>query len=268
MNLKSLIPALALLPTLAFAEEKFSAGRRLFEVDGHKAFVILPEKDKPRREGKIPWVFYAPTFHNKLPSDRDEGWMMKQFLDKGIAIAGVDVGESYGSPDGQKIYTGLHQHLVEKFGFDKKANLLARSRGGLMLYCWAVDNADKVRSIAAIYPVCDLSSYPGIAKACGAYKLTAAELEAQLHKHNPILRLEPLAKAKVPLFHIHGGIDKVVPLEPNSAALVQRYKKLGGKADLEIAKGQGHNMWSGFFESEKLVDFVIKQAIGSEADDD
>ena len=252
--------ALAALALGAHAKE--SIPRQQIEVAGRQAFVILPEKDKLEPGGAVPWVLYAPTFHKRLPSDRDEGWMIRQFLERGIAVAGVDVGESYGSPDGQKIYSALHAHLVEKHGFAKRASLLARSRGGLMLYCWAVTNPDKVRCIAGIYPVCDLSSYPGIAKACGAYKLTAAELEAQLDQYNPIPRLGPLVKAKVPIFHIHGDKDKVVPLEANSAALVERYQKLGGEAKLVVAPGQWHNMWRGFFECQELVDFVIEHSTG------
>jgi len=259
-TMKTIAALLLLSATIATAEEKFT--RQSFEVEGRKAFMILPDADKPKRDGAIPWVFYAPTFHNSLPSDRDEGWMIRRFLDKGIAIAGVDVGESYGSPDGQKIYTALHAHVVEKHEFDKKASLLARSRGGLMLYCWAVENPEKVRCIAGIYPVCDISSYPGLAKACGAYKLTEEQLKEQLDKHNPIPRLESLAKAKVPIFHIHGDKDKVVPLDANSAALVKRYKELGGKAELKIAPDQWHNMWRGFFECEELVEFVISNATG------
>jgi hypothetical protein len=29
---------------------------------------------------------------------------------------------------------------------------------------------------------------------------------------------------------------------------------------LEVVKGQGHNMWNGWFQSQALVDFVIKHA--------
>ena len=258
--MKTIFAAFLTVISSASAAEKFP--REHFEVEGHKAFVILPDKDAAKRDGAVPWVLYAPTFHNSLPSDRDEGWMMRQFLDKGIAIAGVDVGESYGSPEGKKIYSAMHAKVVANYKFDKKASLLARSRGGLMLYCWAVENPQKVRCIAGIYPVCDLASYPGLAKACGAYKLSEGELQAQLDQHNPIPRLASLAKAKVPIFHIHGDKDKVVPLAANSAALVKRYKELGGDAQLQIAPGQWHNMWRGFFECQPLVDFVIANATG------
>jgi len=189
-----------------------------------------------------------------------EKWMFERFLKAGIAIAGIDVGESYGSPKGRALYSALHKHLVEKRGLAKQACLLARSRGGLMLYSWAAENPDKVRCITGIYPVCNIASYPGLPRASGAYELTAEQLKAQLAKHNPIDRLAPLAKAKVPIFHIHGDMDRVVPLDKNSAMIKQRYDKLGGPMTLEVVEGQGHNMWLGWFQSQKLVDFVVKHA--------
>ena len=101
---------------------------------------------------------------------------------------------------------------------------------------------------------------PGLKRACGAYGLTAEELKIELPKHNPIDRLASLAKAKVPIFHIHGDKDGTVPLDKNSAHIKERYDKLGGPMTLEIVKGQGHNMWPGWFQSQNLVDFVIKHA--------
>ena len=74
------------------------------------------------------------------------------------------------------------------------------------------------------------------------------------------LLLPALAKAKVPLFAIHGDIDKVVPLEANSGEVRKRYESLGGEMQLIVPAGQGHNMWSGFFQCQELVDFVIANA--------
>jgi predicted esterase len=117
-----------------------------------------------------------------------------------------------------------------------------------------------VACIAGIYPVCNLCSYPGLEKACGAYGLTADQLGAKLVEHNPIDRLSPLAEAHVPIFHIHGDIDTLVPLLQNSAELARRYQKMGGEISLKVIQGQGHNMWTGWFESQELVDFVISHA--------
>ena len=242
----------------AFAK-KLPLPGETFKVEGKEAFLILPEGPKPGKP--IPWVWYAPTLPG-LPAS-SEKWMFDHFLKAGIAIAGVDVGESFGSPNGRKMYSALYRELVEKRGLSKQASLLARSRGGLMLYGWAAENSEKVCCIVGIYPVCNLESYPGLANACRAYQLTAKALEAELKKHNPVDRLAPLARAGVPIFHIHGDQDKVVPLEANSGLVAERYRKLGGNMTLEVVKGQGHNMWEGWFRSQALVDFVKKHATGS-----
>ena len=228
----------------------------VFSVKGHTAFVILPQ-DKTTRNA-IPWVWYAPTLPG-LPAD-DEKWMFERFTQAGIAIAGIDVGESFGSPDGRAIYSALHEELTAHRGFAAQAIMLGRSRGGLMTLCWAAENADKVAGFAGIYPVCNIASYPGVTNACGAYRMTAAELSEHLAEHNPIDRLAALAKTGVPLFAIHGDRDQIVPLESNSGEMRKRYEALGGRMELIVPPGQGHNMWEGFFKCQQMVDFVVSQA--------
>lgn len=257
----SVATLLAMSLTVAcLAEEPVKKGLPLkgetLKIDGREAFIIPPSN--PLKSGLTPWVWYAPTLPG-LPAD-SEKWMFERFGKAGIAVAGIDVGESYGSPDGRAQFTALYRELTEKRGFAKKPVLLGRSRGGLMTLNWAAENPDKVGGFAGIYPVCNLKSYPGLDKANGAYKLTSSELEAKLSQHNPIERLEGLANAKVPLFAIHGDIDTLVPLELNSGEVDNRYRKFGGKMQLIVPKGQGHNMWSGFFECQELVDFVVANA--------
>lgn len=237
-------------------EKKLPITGELFQVAGQPAFIIPPARKLT--SASIPWVWYAPTLRS-LPGP-EERWMFERFTKAGIAIAGIDVGESYGSPDGRKLYSAFYDELTTKRGFARKPVLLGRSRGGLMTLNWAAENADKVGGFAGIYPVCNLASYPGIAKASPAYHLKPEELEANLATYNPLDRLAPLAKAKVPLFAIHGDIDQPVPLEANSGEMKKRYTALGGEMQLVIPKGQGHNMWDGFFQSQELVDFVLKHA--------
>ena len=169
-----------------------------FKVGKDQAFVFEPPHAS-RIDGPMPWVLYAPTFIRRLPGP-EEDWMIERFHDRGIAIAGIDVGESYGSPKGRAAYESLYEELTARRGYAKKCVLLARSRGGLMLYNWAVEHPHAVAGIAGIYPVCNIESYPGVAKAAGAYEMTAEQLRVELAQHNPIDRLAPLAKAKVPIF--------------------------------------------------------------------
>ncbi len=228
----------------------------VFLVQDHPAFVILPDAKAAKKPQ--PWVWYAPTLPG-LPS-AEEKWMFERFTQAGIAIVGIDIGESYGSPDGRAIYSAFYNELTGKRGFAPKAIMLGRSRGGLMTLCWAAENTTKIAAFAGIYPVCNIASYPGVENASGAYHLSKDELATKLAEHNPIDRLGPLAKAGVPFFAIHGDKDSTVPLDLNSGELRKRYEALGGKMQLIIVPGQGHNMWDGFFHCQELVDFVVANA--------
>ena len=228
----------------------------VFLVAGRTAFLI-PAKNSAAEKSR-PWILYAPTLE-KYPG-AEERWMFEKFLAAGLAIAGIDVGESSGSPAGGKLFSALHAEMTSSRGYSEKPVLLGRSRGGLMLLAWAAENPGHVAAFAGIYPVCNLASYPGLAKAAPAYGLAAAQLDARLAEFNPIDRLASLAAARVPFFSIHGDADKLVPLPANSALLRDRYRALGGAMELIVAAGQGHNLWEGFFRSPELVAFVIAHA--------
>ena len=225
----------------------------VLRVAGRTAFIIPARTNAAAKA--TPWVWYAPALPG-LPG-AEERWMFERFTSAGVAVAGIDVGESYGSPDGRKLFSAFYRELTHSRGFAPKPLLLGRSRGGLMTLAWAVENPDKVAGFAGIYPVCNVASYPGITNACGAYHLTPEEFQARLADYNPIDRLAPLARAHVPLFAIHGDADTLVPLEANSGEVRKRYQALGGTMRLVVPPGQGHNMWSGFFQCQELVAFVL-----------
>jgi alpha-beta hydrolase superfamily lysophospholipase len=255
---------LSLIAGQSSAAEPATASKKLilpgeaFLVAGRPAFIFWPA-EKDRRQPQ-PWILYAPT----LPAypDDHEKWMHEQFLAAGVAVAGIDAGEAYGSPYGRELFSALYDELTEKRGFASKPCLLGRSRGGLWVTSWACDHPEKVAGIAGIYPVFDLRTYPGLEKAAPAFRLTARELEAKLNESNPIERVAEIAKLKVPVFIIHGDDDKVVPLQENSSELAARYEAAGAKeaVTLVIAKGQGHNYWEGFFRCPELVQFAIERA--------
>jgi len=236
-------------------DKKLPLDGETFLVDTSVAFVIPATKEF--RAPTKPWVWYAPTLPN-LPGP-EERWMFERFLDEGIAIAGIDAGESYGSPDGNRVFDGLHREMVRR-GYSSTPVLLGRSRGGLQTLSWAAANPERVAAWAGIYPVCNVASYPGLDRAAPAFSLTPEQLKEQLKQFNPVDRIEGLAKSKVPLFAIHGDVDTVVPLELNSGLLRERYREHGGSMVLIIPPGQGHNMWDGFFQCRELVDFAIQHA--------
>jgi len=244
----------------AFAEEtapsstQFGAQRDIISINGQSGFIIHPTK--PATDGSKPWVWYAPTFIDQHP-DESHAWMAKQLLDAGFAICGVEVGESYGSPAGRKTYSLFHDYVTSKIGLDERACLLPQSRGGLMLLSWASDNPTKVQCIAGIYTVCNIESYPGIAKAAAAYDVDASEFVKRLKDHNPIERTAPLARAKIPILFVHGDSDTVVPLESNSGIFVERCIAAGGNASVIVVRGKGHEVCPEFFQNRQFTDFLI-----------
>lgn len=242
----------------AAASTQFGTRRHDFVVAGSKGFVLLPTK--PAEDGTRPWVWYAPTLMGQHPDGSHE-WLFTRLLAAGFAVAGVDVGESYGNPKGRDAYTRFHQFVVDKYALSPQACLLPQSRGGLMLYNWAAEHPQSVRCIGGIYTVCDQSSWPGLAKSCTAYGMGEDELRKALAEHNPIERLEPLAKAKVPILHLHGNADTLVPLERNSAELARRYRRLGGEMELVVVDGKGHQVCPEFFQSQRLLEFFLTQGI-------
>lgn len=230
-----------------------------FLMGDRPAFILWPNETK--RTSPQPWVMYGPT----LPGypDQHERWMHQQFLDAGIAVAGIDVGEAYGSATGQQGFTDLYNELTQHRGFAAKPCLVGRSRGGLLTSSWAIRNPTKVAGIACIYPVFDLRSYPGLQKAAPAYGLSPDELADSLDTHNPIAQANKLAIANIPVYIVHGDADSLVPLNENSATLAKIYQDAGA-ADLftmAVPQGQGHNFWPGFFHCQSLVDFTIRKSL-------
>jgi pimeloyl-ACP methyl ester carboxylesterase len=246
--------ALATKESLQYGRPRFD-----FPAPGGQGFVILPDVNKsgPAR----PWIWYAPSFIQvpyPLPKPLHE-WYLSRLLTAGFAVAGVDVGESWGNPAGRAVFTDFHRAAVSHFNLRPKACLLAQSRGGLMHYNWAAEHSECVSRVGAIYPACDITRPSRLETLGAAYGLTPEQLLGRLEQHDPVTRLAPLAAARVPVFHIHGDRDEPVPLESNSGAFVRRYRELGGPAELLVMKGKGHEEVPEFFQCQELLDFFLAE---------
>ena len=249
------------------AEKRMLLPGEVFRIEGHTAFIFtaVTLNDAPNSsasDGK-PWILYAPT----LPPypDEAERWMHEQFTKAGVAVAGVDTGESYGSPAAVAVTEALHADMVSR-GYSAKPAVLGRSRGGLWASAWAIAHPEFTAGLGGIYPVYDWATYPGLEKAAPAYGLEPDTLAARRSDLCPIEQAAVLAEHEIPVCIIHGDNDTVVPLEPNSAELRRRYEAAGKESfvQLIVAKGQGHSFWEGFFTCQPLVDFLIARARGSE----
>ena len=219
--------------------------------------VVVPAKVA---SGK-PWIWRARFWGHEPQTD-------VALLDQGFHVVYADVAGLFGSPKAVERWNEFYRYLTEEHGFDKKAVLEGMSRGGLIIFNWTACNPDKVHCIYADAPVCDFKSWPG-GKGSGkgsppswgqclkAYTLT--EDQALAYKKNPTDNLEPIANAKIPLLHVVGDIDDVVPVSENTALIEKRYLELGGPIQVIHKPDVGHHPHS-LKDPQPIVDFILQHA--------
>lgn len=229
-----------------------------FEIDGRPVLVVTPKQAAAGR----PWVWHGEFFGHKPAPDI-------ALLQRGFHVVYMSVPDMLGSPGAVAQWNACYAELTEKYRFAKQVALVGLSRGGLYCYNWAAANPSQVACIYGDAPVCDFKSWPG-GKGKGQFsprdwKLVLerygfkSEAEALAYTKNPVDQLKPLATAKVPILHVYGDVDDVVPWEENTGLIAERYRKLGGDIILIPKKGVGHHP-HGLEDSTPIVDFILKHA--------
>ena len=222
--------------------EQYSSGGRK---------VVVPKKVA---EGK-PWMIRARFWGHEPQFD-------VAMLNKGYHLVYCNIGGLFGAPQAVERWNDLYKTLTEEHGFAKKVVLEGMSRGGLIIYNWGIANPEKVAAIYGDAPVMDFKSWPGAGNGgiLKAYGLKD-EAEAKAYKGNPVDNLEPLAKAGVPIIHVVGDADKVVPIAENTTIAEKRYKELGGVFEVIHKEGVGHHPHS-LKDPTPIVEFIEKHAEG------
>jgi pimeloyl-ACP methyl ester carboxylesterase len=152
----------------------------------------------------MPWVYRAGFVFRDAKVDQE-------LLANGFHIVTGPVGVSFVVKDWDTAYEYLTGH-----GFSKKPAMEGAGGGAGEVYAWAIENPDKVSCVYAENP----------------------RMHSALAKTQPLDNLAPLAKAKVPLLHVCGSLDPW--FKDNTLEVEKRYKKLGGKIQVIVKKGEGH----------------------------
>lgn len=235
-------------------------------VDGCKGHVVQPDRPLPGRH----WV-WRTMFWDAFPG------MDIAFLKAGFYVAYMEVGNTFGCPDAMKHFDVFYAHMTKEYGFSTKVALEGLSRGGLYAYRWAYVNTDKICCIYGDAPVCDMKSWPGgkgkgkgsphdWQEAIAAYHF-ADEQEMMRFAGNPIDILAPIAAAHIPIIHVCGDQDSIVPKEENTDIVRKRYMALGGEFALIVKQGCDHHP-HGLKDPSPVVDFVLTHCAGRVASKD
>ncbi len=229
-----------------------------FVFRGRPARVVFPDVANDKKL----WIWRA-RFWGVQPQTEEA------LLKKGFHVVYVDVSDFYGNQEAVSVWNDFYKHVVKEYNLNKKSVLQGFSRGGLMVYNWASQNTDKVFCIYADAPVCDIKSWPGgffegkgskadWKKCLAAYYLD--EDSVLTFEGMPIYNAVTVAKAKIPVLHVCGDADKVVPYDENTAILEKNFKEAGGNIQVILKKGVGHHPHS-LEDAEPIVSFIVKNSI-------
>jgi pimeloyl-ACP methyl ester carboxylesterase len=223
-------------------------------VDGCRAIIVEPKVAAPGR----PWIWRAEFFDHRPELD-------VALLGRGWHLAFIEVGNTFGCPSAMKHWDAFYRKLTREHALWPKPVLEGLSRGGLYVYNWAAKHPRSVGVICGDNPVCDFKSWPGgkgtgpgspedWQKLQGDYGFKT-EAEAVAFRGNPIDELAPIARAHVPIIHLAGDADEVVPYSENTVIVRERYEKLGGTIKVIVKPGFHHHP-HGLDDPTPLVEFI------------
>ncbi len=226
-----------------------------FKCAKKQALIVKPKTELPRS----PWIWRA-RFFGAFPA------LDIAMLNAGFHIAFVDTANMFGAPAAMQIWDEFYDILTGKLNFSKQVILEGFSRGGLFVYNWAARFPEKVVCLYADAPVCDIRSWPaGFLSGPGSsddwkcckqvYGIT--EEEAKSFDRSPIDILKPIADAKIPIIHVCGGADEIVPITENSDMLQKRLQELGHDMTLIVKPDCLHHPHS-LENPTPIYEFILK----------
>ena len=230
----------------------FGCLRLDFVVAGRPALLIVPATPAP---GK-PWIWRTEWFGHFPQADL-------ALVARGWHVGYMNAKDMYGDPAAMKLLDAYYQHVRKEYGLAPKVVVEGFSRGGLYAWNFAATWPERVAALYLDAPALDLLSWPGRksrhwAECLAGYGVTDAQFEAA--KVNPIDRIEPVARAGIPIFGVSGDADESVPYAANLGLLVTRYRAAGGVIEVVIKPGGKHHPHS-LADPQPIVDFLMLHAL-------
>ena len=217
-------------------EESWQGFHRVeFDFGGHVASVVEPSA--PAAEGR-PWTWTIQWWHAFV--DRTG---VPDLLKRGFHHVWIDLFETRMNEEGLAAAAAYQDFLVKELGFAPKANLIGMSWGGFFSTRYAAAHPENV---GRIYYDAPLLSFDGFGNpSYGRIGWWANNLPKDgnwaADPRMPVNMAEKIAAAKIPIFVLYGGADRVVPPEKNIEVFLPRFKAAGGVAQVEKRGLFGHH---------------------------
>ena len=238
-------------PPAVTPSEWLGCQRLDFVVEGRPALLIVPATPAP---GK-PWIWRTEWFGHFPQVDL-------ALVARGWHVAYMNVKDMYGDPASMKLLDAYYQRVRADYGLAPRVVMEGFSRGGLYAFNFAATWPERVLALYLDAPALNLNSWPGPkhplwAECAAAYGVTPAQLAKA--KVSPLDRIEPVARAGIPIFAVSGDADEAVAYPENLAVLVRQYRAAGGLIEVVIKPGGKHHPHS-LADPTPIVDFLLKHA--------
>ena len=225
-----------------------------FKFEGYNAKIVFPQNTEAGRH----WIWRARFWGHEPQTEI-------ALLKKGFHVVFIDAPELCGNKEAVELWNHFYAYLLKTYQLNEKTVLEGFSRGGLYIYNWGSENTEKVACIYADAPVCDIKSWPG-----GKGKGKGSPEDWKLHlkvyqqteesikdfKGMPIYNARKLALAHVPVLHVCGATDDIVPIEENSYIVQKVYQEAGGDMKIIVKEGIGHHPHS-LKDPAPIVNFIL-----------
>ena len=227
-----------------------------FPVSGIGCRVVAPHQVAAGR----PWIWRARFWGHEPQTEL-------ALLAAGFHVAYCDVAGLWGNGEAVWRWSQFYQYLTAEHGFSPRPALLGMSRGGLIIYAWALKYPARLSCIYGDAPVMGLRPYvagraegdPELEKV--SEWMTVHGLTLRMAKragHDALFRVAALADHRIPILHVCGDADESVPFAAHTADFARRYRDLGGSMQVIVKKGGKHHPHS-LRDPARIVSFIRSQ---------
>ena len=239
-------------------ENEFEVNRRYFFNDCECRVIFAPDYDP--KSGKVALTFSGrgntPVFANVDSPDAVD-FRRKVLAEGYMIIIPFCGGNSWGSVDATTTALKSLEHLEKDAGFaiPQKMPVFGYSMGGLAALMFAVRHPERVSKVVDFFGAIDLAD---MAKRNAAFAPVINGLypdEAALQAASPLNYGKILAQFPIRIYH--GDKDQGVPMS-YSTRLEAVLKENGGKVDLVVVPGIGHENAIMKYTAESFLEFLKK----------